>query len=132
MASPPWIGRTGVCAGLHRPVVELRQVEVAVAAAGRQGLVADADVVLDVRVVVDPGEDPLVVADDQPGVAGERVDDRDQPVLVGRRRSRRAGGRRREGDPLWRRASVLLNWLTLVVKTVELAKKLAGLRIRLR
>jgi len=69
-------------ARLRGPIVELRDLEVAVPRIGRQGRRADASADGAVAVV-DRGEHALVVAEDQPRLAGERVNHGDHAVLVG-------------------------------------------------
>ena len=72
----------GGAAGLGRPVVELGDLEVAVAVDARQ-LSRGPDLGLERPVVVQDAPDALVVAEDQPRQAGGRVDHRGDAVVVG-------------------------------------------------
>ena len=74
-------GLRGEVARLRGPVVELLDLKVAVAGAGRQHDVAEG--LVNHAIVIDDREDALVVADDQPRQAGRRVDLGDHPMDVG-------------------------------------------------
>ena len=73
----------GGAAGLGRPVVELGDLEVAVAVDARSWRREVPTCDLERPVVVEDAPDPLVVAEDQPRQAGGRVDHRDDAVVVG-------------------------------------------------
>ena len=76
-------GRGGRGAGLGGPGIELGDLEVAVAGVGHHRHVADRRVERAVARI-HAGEDPLVVAHDQPRLAGQRIDERHDLVHVGR------------------------------------------------